>query len=196
MKNTIPFSYQVRKFYLGSALALCLTFFTACGYQYGNGAFSRYESITVPYAEDDFDGSFTTELIRQISTSGIYRYQQRSADLVLKVRLMNFEDDNVGFRYYQNKNDRLTRETIPVETRLFLTAEISVMDASSGLIIQGPVRLMATTDFDHDYYSTKEAINVFSLGQLTDYDEALDAAMKPLYFNLSKKIVDYLADSW
>ncbi len=178
-------------------LSLCLIFLTGCGYQFGNGTLaSRYESITVPYAEDDFDGSFTTELIKQISTSGVYRYQRCSADLVLKVRLMDFDDDNIGFRYYRNKKNRLTRETIPTETRLFLTAEISLIDRSSGLIIQGPVRLMATTDFDHDYYSTKEAINVFSLGQLTDYDEALDAAMKPLYINLSKKIVDYLADSW
>ncbi|HRD55016.1 MAG TPA: hypothetical protein PLC42_01325 [Parachlamydiaceae bacterium] len=187
---------QARKITLHRIILIFL-FFTGCGYQLETGSIaSRYSSIAVPYAEGDFDGSFTKELIRQIATSGIFQYQRQGSDLLLKVRLMDFDDDNIGYRYFRNKKDKLTDETIPVETRLFLTAEISLLDASSGLIIQGPYRLQATTDFDHDYYSTKDAINVFSLGQLTDYDEALDAAQKPLHYHLAKKIVDFLADSW
>lgn len=171
--------------------------FSSCGYRIEEGGIaSRYSTVTVPYAEGDFDGSFTDELIRQISIGGVFQYQRYGADLILKVRLMDFSDQNIGYRYYRNKEDKLTHETIPVETRLFLTAEVSLLDGSSGLVIQGPYRIQATTDFDHDYYSTKDAINVFSLGQLTDYDEALDAAQKPLHYHLAKKIRDFLADSW
>jgi hypothetical protein len=176
----------------------CFILLQGCsGYHFGNGALTeRYHTITVPYAEGDFDGSFTTELIKQIAISGVFEYTRTGSDLLLKIRLIDFEDENIGFRYYRNKDDVLTRETIPVETRLSVTAEVSLMDRSTGKEVLPTVRISASTDFDHDYYSTKEAINVTSLGQLTDYDEALDAAEKPLYFNLSKKIVDYVSDAW
>lgn len=171
---------------------------TGCrGYQFGSGVLSsRYQTISVPYAEGDFDGSFTTELIKQISVSGVFQYKHQCADLVLKVRLLEFDDYNIGFQYLIDKDCDLTRETIPIETRFIVIAEISVIDRSSGEVVLAPIRISASTVFDHDYYSTRDNINSVSLGQLTDYDEALDAAEKPLYYNLSKKIVDYLSDSW
>ncbi len=180
-------------------LVLILVSLTGCrGYQFGPGVLSsKYRTISVPYAEGDFDGSFTTEMIRQISVSGIFQYQHQCADLILKVRLLEFDDYNIGFRYQEDsKSCHLTRETIPVETRLIVLAEISVIDRASCEVVLAPVRITASTVFDHDYYSTKNNINSVSLGQLTDYDEAMDAAEKPLYYNLSKKIVDFLADSW
>lgn len=182
-----------------SLIIFCLvTFLTGCGgYQFGSGALtSKYRTISVPYAENDFDGSFTTELIKQISVSGVFQYNHQCADLILKVRLLEFDDYNIGFEYLIGKDCKLTRETIPIETRLTVIAEVSVLDRSSGEIVLAPIRIAASTVFDHDYYSTRDNINSVSLGQLTDYDEALDAAEKPLYYNLSKKIVDYLSDSW
>lgn len=180
-------------FFLITFLFLC----TGCGYQFGGGSMIPSGStISVPYAEGDLDGNFTTELIKRISTVTKFRYQRTAASLILKVRLLDFYDENIGFRYYRNKKNHLTKETIPVETRLYVTAEVSLIDATNGTLLLSPVLISASTDFDHDYYSTKDAINVFSLGQLTDYDEALDAAHKPLYHKLSKKIVDYLSDSW
>ena len=35
-----------------------------------------------------------------------------------------------------------------------------------------------------------------SLGQLTDYDQAYDAALKPLYEQLAIKIADYIKLAW
>lgn len=179
-------------------IVILLVSLTGCrGYQFGSGVLSsKYRTISVPYAENDFDGSFTTELIKQISVSGVFQYKHQCADLILKVRLLDFDDYNIGFQYLIDKDGHLTRETIPVETRLMVLAEISVIDRSSGEIVIPPIRISASTVFDHDYYSTRDNINSISLGQLTDYDEALDAAEKPLYYNLSKKIVDYLSDSW
>lgn len=170
---------------------------SGCGYKFGSsGIFSNHQTVCVPYAEGDLDGSFTNELIKQIASQAVFEYQLTGANLALKVKLEDMKNDNIGYRYYRNKQNKLTRETIPVETRLSQTAIVSLIDTYSGLVVLGPVKITASTDFDHDYYSTKDAINVFSLGQLTDYDEALDAAKKPLYYNLSKKIVDFLADGW
>lgn len=178
-------------------ILLIITCCTSCGYHFGGGSsVPEGATISIPYAEGDFDGSFTTELIKEISTTSSFRYQRLGSDFLLKISLTELYDENIGFRYYRNKKRHLTKETIPVETRLYVTAKISLIERQTGTEILSPVYISASTDFDHDYYSTKDGINVFSLGQLTDYDEALDAAKKPLYHNLAKKIVDYLSDSW
>lgn len=178
-------------------LAFLLVCLTGCGYQFGSSQFSsRYSTLSVPYVSGDFDGSFTNEMIHHISTGSVFQYRRVGADLVLKIDLVDFDVENIGYRYYRNKNNKLTRETIPVETRSTVTAVFSLIDACTGYEVLSPVEVSATTDFDHDYYSTRDQINSNSLGQLTDYDEALDASKKPLFFNLAKKISDYINDSW
>lgn len=168
MENeTICMNGQKDKFYFFFSLMAIssLLFLTGCGYHFGNGPLSmRYHTISVPYAEGDFDGSFTTEVIKQISTAGVFKYKRTASDLILKIRLIDFDNENIGFQYYVNKENKKTRETIPIETRLSVTAEVSVIDAVSGAEVLTPVRISASTDFDHDYYSTKEGINEFSIG--------------------------------
>lgn len=178
-------------------LALLLLALSGCGYQFGSSQFSsRYSTLSVPYASGDFDGSFTNEMIHHISTGSVFQYKRVNADLILKIDLIDFDVKNIGYRYYRNKHNKLTRETIPVETRSIVTAVFSLVDACTGYEVLSPVEVTACTDFDHDFYSTRDQINSKSLGQLTDYDEALDAAKKPLFFNLAKKISDYINDSW
>lgn len=168
-----------------------------CGYRFGHGGLpTQYRSITVPYVDGDQDGSLTAEIIRQFSTSGAFEYKRCGGDLILKVELLDFRDENIDFRYYRNKEDKLTSETIPVETRLTVLAQVVVIDAATGVSVLGPAKIEDYTDFNHDYYSTRDAINVFSLGQLTDFDEAYDAAQRPLNQSLAKKIVHYVCDSW
>lgn len=212
--------------FITMGLILSLTM-TSCGYHFGNNVLqNRYTTVTVPFAEGDFDGTFTTEMIRQISVNSIFQYRRVQADLILKIRLIDYDTSNIGYRYYVKEHEKdhhsstneyvaresltsishnecenkieskITHETIPVETRLFVTAEVSMIDACSGLEVLSPVLITSMTDFDHDYYSTTHQINEFSLGQLTDYDDALDAARRPLFVNLARKIADYLADGW
>lgn len=170
---------------------------SSCGYHFGQGELpEKYATISIPYAQGDFDGNFTAELIRQISTAGSFKYVRTGGDLILKVALVDFDDDNIGFRYYKDKKGKRTRETIPVESRLFATAQVTVIDACTGVVVLGPAAIEASTDFDHDYYSTRNAINVFSLGQLSDFDEAYDAAIRPLNQCLARKVVDFVTDSW
>lgn len=62
--------------------------------------------------------------------------------------------------------------------------------------MRGPVRLRAYAEFDHDYYTVRHRTNAFSLGQLTDFDSAEDAATKPLNKKIAEKIADYVVYGW
>lgn len=176
---------------------LCLGLLTCCGYKAGyDGLPNEYNTITVPYVEGDWDGELTNAIIRQISTSGAFEYRNDCANLSLLVKIIDFSDENIGFRYDRHKDGRLRDTIIPVETRLFALAEVSVVETASGKVVLGPSRLSVNVDFDHDYYSSRNEVNVFSLGQLSDFDSASDAAHTPLNKALARKIVDYIADNW
>lgn len=179
-----------------ASLAVCLVL-TNCGYKMGyDGLPAEYRTISVPYVVGDWDGRLTNAIVRQISSSGCFEYKNSQANLTLIVKIDDFSDENIGFRYDRHKDGRLRDTIIPVETRLVAVVDVSVVDACSGKTVLGPVRLSASVDFDHDYYSSRNEVNVFSLGQLSDFDAAMDAAYTPLNDLLAQKIVNYIIDSW
>jgi hypothetical protein len=168
-----------------------------CGYHFGESSFAKsYHTISVPLVIGDEDGDLTAVLVEQIVQSGVYQYCRDNAALILQVELLDFDDENIGFRYDRKKDGKRRKAIIPTETRLFVEAEISLIETNSGKCLLGPVRLVASVDFDHDYYSDRREINRFSLGQLNDYDTAYDAAYKPLNRVLAQKIVDLINDCW
>ena len=172
---------------------------SGCGYQYGQGALSsEYRTISIPYIEEDWDGQLTAELIKQISASGAFEYRLEGGELILKVVILDFDDENIGFRYNRNKRGAISKEKsiVPDETRITADVEVSVVDAVSSKVLLEPVRITSSLDFDHDYYSSIDGVNIFSLGQFSDFNEALDAVHKPLNAVIAQKIVDYLTDSW
>lgn len=182
-------------YFLIIALIPCL--FTSCGYRFGQGSLpNQYSSISVPYVKGDFDGDLTASIVRQIARSGSFQYSSDGGELTLIVKIVDFSDENIGFRYNRKKRGKLTDTVVPVETRITNTVEVVVVETGSGSTILGPVRLSAYVDFDHDYYSSQNGVNVFSLGQLTDVDEAFDAVQRPLNQLLAQKIVDFISDSW
>lgn len=170
---------------------------SSCQYQFGRGELSqRYATISVPYAEGDQQGELTTEVIRNLSTSGAFRYVNTGGDLILKIKLIDLRDENIGFRYDRKRRGKLKHSIIPTETRVTALAEVLLIEAGTGQTIRGPTRIKASTEFDHTYYYTRHEINVFSLGQLSDIDAAQDAAMLPLNRYLAERIVDYVINSW
>lgn len=176
---------------------ICLICITSCGYHYDTScAVKEHRTISVPYALRDSDGQFTAALIREITLNGAFDYIDTGGDLLLSVDLIEFCDDNIGFRYDRNKKGELTRSIIPTETRASLTAEITLFSSRTNCVIIGPVQVRASVDYDHDYYSSRDGVNVFSLGQLTDYEEAHDVVLRPLHKKLAKKIVQYIYESW
>lgn len=169
----------------------------SCGYQYGSvGIVSNQNTITIPYAEGDWDGGLTTALIKEVATQGVFNYQRDSAALVLKVKILDYDNRDVGFRYEQKKDGELKHTIVPVETRLSLSTEVMIIESFSQKPLLGPIVLSAYVDFDHDFYSSRNGVNVFSLGQLSDYDDAYDAAMRPLNELMAQKIATYIQDSF
>lgn len=176
---------------------VCALFLSACGYQFKQGSSSSYpKTISIPFVEGDKTGDFTAALIQAFSTSGFFEYRQYGGSLTLKVELLDFRDENIGFRYDRNQQGELTKTLIPTESRLCVLSEVAVVDSSTGCILAGPARISANAEFDHDYYFSRDGVNVFSLGQLTDVDSARDAVYQPLNKILAQKIVDFVSNSW
>ena len=185
---------SMRQALLFGLCVLC-TWLAGCGYQFGQGALSRrYTTLSVPYAEGDEDGCLTTEVVRELSRTGAFRYVSTGGDLILRIKLIRQCDANVDFRYDRNNKGKRRKSIIPTATRLTATAEISLIDAATGKTITGPTRILANTEFDHTYYATRDEVNVFSLGQLTDIDAAREAAQHPLDRSLAEKIADYVTN--
>lgn len=190
---------DLRFFHLVSLTILLITsiILTGCGYQFGQGGVAeRYSTISVPIVQGDRDGVITASIIRKITESGAYEYRNWGGALVLNVKVIDVRDQNIGFRYDREKGGKLDNTIIPAETRLTAIAEVSAVDSCSQCTVLGPVFIRACVEFDHDYYNSRDGINVFSLGQVSDYDEAYDAAQRPLSEALATKIVDYVNESW
>lgn len=174
-----------------------LLFLAGCGYQMGQeGVALSYRTLSVPSITGDGDGGLTSAIVKEVSRSGCFEYRQNGSAAILQVVLLDLKDNNIGFRYDRHKSGEIRHTIIPTETRLTGIVEVTLVDGCTGAAILGPVKITASVDFDHDYYTSRNGVNIFSLGQLNDYDEAYDAALHPLNVVLAQKIVDYICNSW
>ena len=183
---------------LFSAVCFLLAAFVlgSCGYHLGEGRSTQeHMTISVPYVEGDRDGMLTTAIVKQISQTGVFTYHQTDARYLLRVKIIEFRDDNIGFRYDRNKHERLIKSLIPAETRLKMVTEVVLLDSYTDQYVLGPVQIVATADFDHEDYTSRRGINIFSLGQLSDVDDAQDVAMTPLNRRMARKIVDFVVQN-
>lgn len=182
------------RFFL-SALLLALAL-SSCGYRLGTGGITeQYSKISVPYVKDDLDGSLTAAIIQEIGRSSSLEYTSCPEELILEVKIIDFNDENIGFRYDRRKRGGLKKRIIPIETRMTENVEVTLTDLS-GKVILGPAVVTASIDFDHDYYSSHHSVNIFSLGQLNDIESAEDIVHIPLNQRLARAIVNYILDSW
>lgn len=176
---------------------LLLLFLVGCGYQFGNGELvDRYKTISVPYVVGDRNGDLTAELIKEIAARSPLEYRQSGSSLILHVEILEVNNDNIGYRYDRKRDGERKDWVIPSETRISYLAEVSLIDAATGRVIYEPARITSSVDFDHDYFSSSNSINIFSLGQLTDIEEAREAVVHPLNRSLAAKIVDYINNVW
>lgn len=175
---------------------LIITTTTACQYCLGPNSFaSQYPSISVPYVEGDDDGDLTAAIIEQLSTTSGMKYCKYGGSLVLNVEVLAEDEEHIGFRF--DKDDEtglLTDNLIPAETRTKALVQIELIEACSGKVVLGPTKVIAHTDYDHDY--DKAGLNVFSLGQVNDYESTKDISYRPLNSALARKIVDRVVNNW
>lgn len=177
-----------------SGIILC---FSGCGYQFNRGNLSdEYQTISISYAEGDEKGELTQAVIKKMSATGSLVYVSSGGDLQLEMKVVDLDDENIGFRYDRKKSGKLTHSLIPTETRLKGGVELSLVENSTGKIIRGPTLIRASVDYDHTFYTSRKKENIFSLGQLDDIDAATEAGMVPFNQKLAEKIVDYLINSW
>jgi len=173
------------------ACTLFILLSSCLGYRTGMGSHvSCYQTISIPYIQGDSDGSLTAELVRAFSRNGALSYCPSGGNLYLHATIIECTKENIGYRYQRKRSGKLTKSIIPIESRLKATVEISLLDREKNCLVMGPSRILATVDFDHDYYFSRNEINIFSLGQLSDVDTAQDAALHPLNVKLAQKIVD------
>lgn len=170
---------------------------TSCGYKLDCiPSAEDVPTLTIPYVVGDINGELTAAIVREISVTGRYRYLSSGGDSILKVRIIDEYEENIGFRYDRHRKGDLKKQIIPVEERSYILVEVELVAAGSCQTLKGPIRLMANVEFDHDYYTIRNRDNIFSLGQISDIDEAEDAATTPLYKKLAEKITDFLIYDW
>lgn len=183
--------------YGGIAALTVLVLCCSCGYHLGGGDLVRkYHSINVPYVEGDLEGILTDSLIKELTTRGGFQYCRSGGMLTLCVELIDFREENIGFRYDREADDTLTKNVIPAETRLKGLAEVTIIDNCSGCCILGPDLVSAFIEYDHDYYSNHGGANVFSLGQLNDIELAQKVAYRPMFRKLARAITTHVIHGW
>jgi len=178
--------------------------FSSCGYHTANS--DEKTTISIPYVEGDAQGQLTSELIREITNSNLYRFVKSDGEVCLRVAIVNDKSDIVGFQYdLTPKKGKIERNLMAEENRRTLTAQVTLVDAITQEVIVGPVNVKASTDYDYiDVNSLKtvsfineqgkrEKTITFSLGQLDSIEGAQDAALTPIYRLLAQKITQVLS---
>jgi hypothetical protein len=168
-------------------LLLCLA---GCGYHAHHSSIDTFSLCPV---EGDERGYFSQELVRSLVKNSEIAYMNEGGELVLQVALEEPSGNNVGFRYERSRKGHIEDELVPSETRLALAAEITAsIYSEEGEAETYSIYLSADYTFDHNYNSAPDKVNTFSLGQLSDYDEAYDVAIRSLYKKLADKIADWV----
>ena len=176
---------------------------TGCSYHMGTGYDTPNVSIHVPYVKGDQKGLLTQEIIRALATESSFPYsEEKSAEWILKVEILEKEDGTIGYEHVQAKHEP-KKSVIPIEGRINIKAKMTIEDKEANLLF-GPYIVLAYTDYDfvqQDSYQDLSFVNTqgqreevlsFSLGQLDSLPSAQEAALKPLFRKLAEKIVQSL----
>ncbi|MBN2479448.1 MAG: hypothetical protein JXA94_04395 [Parachlamydiales bacterium] len=188
---------------------ILLTFFTSCSYHAGRSSNTDELSVTVPYIKGDFSGIFTDQLIKQVTYSNVFDYKYSHATHLLCVEIIDTSTKQIGYKYDRNNENERQNYLRATEGRQTITAEVKLIEKKTEKVVFGPFKVKADSDFDYvdpdslndlsfiDPQTNQRVTNLaFSLGQLESIDSAKEAALKPLYTKLSKKIVDAISAYW
>ncbi len=193
-----------------SSWLLLLIATSGCGYRWSpDFPDSHVPTIVVPYASGDEDGTFTSEMIRTLTSSGIAKVRANEGEYCLKIALVNGQNQTVGYRKDKQKvSGEIKKNIVGCEGRRGISANVTLYKGSTEEIAYGPYLITANTDYDYvdgDSIQDLAFINSdgirttvlpFSLGQLESVESAQEAASKPLYEKLAQKIADTIFSEW
>lgn len=176
---------------------LFLLLLTSCGYRYTSQEDS-VRTISIPYILGDPDALLNNELVYQLSSSGEFSCLLSGGDFILQVVLLSDTKERIGFRYDRdNPSGSLEKNLLGVEDCRSIVAMVSLVERTSGKVILEPSEVRASVDYDYTdpgsprdlLFAKSEPIMPFSLGQLDSHEGAHDDAARPLFRQLSQKIV-------
>ena len=190
------------------AALLCLIL-SGCGYRWNQDSSECRPSFSIPYVVGDEDGSFTSELVSALASSGLVDVYSRDADFRLEVSIVEQRNETIGFRRDPQKvYGKVKNNLLASEGRKIIAVEATVYRKDSGEVAYGPYRIQSEADYDYIdgdslqqlifFSSSGKAVTVlpFSLGQLEPIESAQEAALKPIYRRISQKIVDVISSEW
>ena len=181
-----------------------------CGYRWSPDFPEGHRpTIVVPYVSADEDGTLTSEVIRTLTSSGIANVRTSHGDFLLKIAVVNGQNQTVGYRRDKQKvAGKISKNIVACEGRRSLSAEVTLYVGASDTIAAGPYTITADTDYDYvdgdsiqdlafiDSHGVPTTVLPFSLGQLESIESAGEAASRPLYEKLAQKIADTIFSTW
>ncbi len=176
---------------------------SSCGYRFeGPGLSEEVTTLSIPYVSGDVDGIITDALVRAFAGSGAYRYLTTGGALELRIHVTGGGNERIGWKYQRSTTGELQHELIATEARRSMSADITLVEGSTGEIVYGPTTVHAYVDYDYyepdsiqdlsfiNTFGVRQTSVNFSRGQLDSSEGAYDSSLTPLSRQLAKKIVD------
>lgn len=178
---------------------LLLLFSSSCGYRFERG---ESTSVSIPYVIGDQQGELTTALIRELAKSSLLRYSHGHGKWILSVKIINTEDERIGFRYDRSPvKGKLRKHLEGIENRRHILAEVTIVSSDTEELLYGPHLVSAASEYDYVDPDSLQDLSVrgprgrffsseaFSLGQLDTIDAAKQDTLLLLYQKLAQKII-------
>jgi hypothetical protein len=161
-------------------------------------------SISVPFVKGDVDGQLTNAIVRELASTGSFRYVRDGGRYILLATVVQDHKEKIGYRYDREPKGKLEKNLVPTEGRRILGAQVSIQETRTGKILLGPTIVKASIEYDYvnsdnladlTFFSPagqRLTVLNFSLGQLDSIEGAEDNALDPLYRHMAQKIIDGL----
>lgn len=189
---------------------LLLLSLSSCGYRWQpEYPLEQRPSLSVSFVPGDKDGSFIHEIASALSISGLVDVCHRGGEYRLEVSIVGADAETIGYRFNPQKvSGEVSTNLVATEGRRSMTIEATLYEGTSDRIAYGPYRITEKADYDFLDGDSLEDLTFqsragvlttvlpFSLGQLEPREAAVDAATRPLYARLARKIVDALSAEW
>lgn len=161
------------------------------GWHVADSMSSERASVSIPYAQGDSTGDFTSRLIGAVNEQPGF-FVDESGRYILSVVLLDHKEQRIGYRYDPLELDKGRKKIIPNENRGKELAEVKLIDRFTNQVVGGPAFILGSAEYDHQENTIDRNTNRLSLGQLSDIDAEHDVVSEPLYQDLARKISVWL----